>query len=67
MHPFSPNSGLIQAANQFQELARSAGRERMNLAFQVVTAINGVALTGLAATHLWREIRRAERESERGR
>jgi hypothetical protein len=67
MHPGSPNSGLIQATNQLQELARSAGRERLNLAFQVVTAVNAVALTGLAATHLWREIRRAESESGRGR
>jgi hypothetical protein len=69
MHPVNPNSGLIQAANQLQEPASSARQGKMNLAFQVVTAINGIALSGMVATHLWRDIRRAEREREgrRGR
>src|SRR5262249_10543651 len=66
MHPVSPNSDLIQATNQLQELARCARQEKWNLAFQVVTAINGMVLVGVAATHLLREIRRAEREG-RGR
>jgi hypothetical protein len=67
MHPSSPNSGFIQATNQLQELARCARQEKWNLAFQVITAINGIALTGVAGTHLLREIRRAERDCGRGR
>ncbi len=65
MHPGSPNSGLVQVTNELQELARCARQEKWDLAFQVITAINGLALTGVAATHRPREIRRAERESGR--
>jgi hypothetical protein len=67
MHPINPNSGLIQAANQAQEMARAARREKMALAFQIISGVNMAVLTGMAAFHLIRDIRRAEREGGRGR
>jgi hypothetical protein len=63
MHSAGANPDIIQAANQAQELARLARQERMAMAFQAVSAVNMVILTGTAAIHLIRDIRRAERDS----
>ena len=67
MHPVSANSGLPQLANPAQEMARSAQAEKMALAFQAISAVNLAVLTGVAAVHLLRDIRRAERENQRNR
>jgi hypothetical protein len=48
-------------------LARAARQERTALIFQAVSAVNMAILTGTAAIHLIRDIRRAERANGRGR
>jgi hypothetical protein len=67
MHSNHATPNLLQAANQAQEAARLARQNRMALAFQVLSAVNLAVLTGVAATHLYRDIRRAENEKGRGR
>jgi hypothetical protein len=67
MHPVSQNPGPIQAANQAQALACSGRQEKRALAFQAVSAVNMAVLTGVAAIHPLRDLRRAERRSVRSR
>jgi hypothetical protein len=61
MQPVSPHSCFIQAANQAQDMARSARQEKMALALQSISAVNAAILTGMAAAQLSRDARRVLR------
>lgn len=66
MYPGPQHPGLIQVANQAQQMARHTREERMALAFQTVAMVSMAIMGVTAAAHLVRDLMRDDRGKSRG-
>jgi hypothetical protein len=67
MHPVNPhNPGLMQVAQQAQNMAESAKQDRMGVVFQTVAVVSVAVMGVTAAANLIRDLFRPERGRGRG-